>query len=76
MIIQKSKQTIGFEYIYIVNHHELIKIEKIHIYFNIPLIHVKMTIFGDIPILKNFGARCSARACMIFQKSKKAFDIE
>ena len=43
---------------------------------NIPQIHVKMTVFGDIPISADFGARQSARACMMIQKTKWLFDIE
>ena len=43
---------------------------------NIPQIHVKMTVFGDIPISADFGARQSARACMMIQKSTQAFNVE
>ena len=132
MMIQKSTQTFNVEYMYVLNHHNLMKIEKIHIpqysfksrqndylwrysnfdkfwralerarmyivskiqtsiwyrvdlhfkllqfdenwrkytCLNIPQIHVKMTVFGDIPISADFGARQSARACMMVQRPK------
>ena len=79
MIIQKSTQTINVEYMYILNHHILMKIEKIHIpvfqysFLKFMSKWLSLEIFQFWKIL----ARARARAHVYcFTKSKQAFDIE